>query len=152
MHYILIDIEGYGLAYQVVVNGSVVRYVDWDGVFMFTSVPTGHSSSVLDASPMTPAWHTPDPTPEPDPTPPPAPRRLTKLGFVGRLGSDFPVILAASKQSIEVEIFVRMLDWATPDPDGTSVDLDDPRVIYALNTLEAGGLIGEGRAAEILGA
>ena len=31
-------------------------------------------------------------------------------------------------------------------------DLDDPRVVYALNSLEAGGLIAAGRAAEILSA
>lgn len=76
-------------------------------------------------------------------------RRLTKLAFVGRLGSDFTTILTASKQSVQVEMFVRMLDWATPDPDGTSVDLDDPRVIGALQMLEAGGLIAAGRAQEI---
>ncbi len=78
------------------------------------------------------------------------PRRLTKLAFVGRLGNDFATILAASKQSIQVEMFVRMLDWATPDPDGTSVDLDDPRVAGALQALESGGLIAAGRAQEIL--
>lgn len=77
-------------------------------------------------------------------------RRLTKLAFVGRLGSDFATILVASKQSVQVEMFVRMLDWATPDPDGTSVDLDDPRVIGALQALESGGLIAAGRTQEIL--
>lgn len=151
MQYILIEIEGYGLAYQVVQNGSVLHHVDLNGVFMFTVVPVGHSSSVVDANPPTPAWHV-EPVVEPDPVPAPVSRRLTKLGFVGRLGTDFPVILAASKVDVGVEMFVRMLDWATPDPDGTSVDLDDPRVIYALNQLEAGGVIGAGRAAEILGA
>lgn len=78
------------------------------------------------------------------------PRRLSKLGFVGRLGADFATILTVAKSSVEVELFVRMLDWATPDPDGTSVDLDDPRVIYALNNLETAGVIGVGRAQEIL--
>ena len=77
-------------------------------------------------------------------------RRLTKLAFVGRLGSDFATILTVSKQSVQVEMFVRMLDWATPDPDGTSVDLDDPRVIGALQALEAGRLIAVGRTQEIL--
>lgn len=76
--------------------------------------------------------------------------RLTKLGFIGRLGGDFVNILTAAKQSVQVEMFVKMLDWATPDPDGTSVDLEDPRVIGALQMLEAGGLIATGRAAEIL--
>lgn len=80
----------------------------------------------------------------------PVNRRLTKLAFVGRLGADFATILAAAKTNVQVELFVKMLDWATPDADGTSVDLDDQRVIDALTTLEAAGLIGAGRAGEVL--
>ena len=76
-------------------------------------------------------------------------RRLTKLAFIGRIGTEFSGILTAAKTNVQVELFVRMLDWATPDPDGTSVDLDDPRVVDALTTLEAAGLIGAGRALEI---
>jgi len=79
------------------------------------------------------------------------PRRLSKLGFVSRLGADFATILTLAKSNVEIELFVRMLDWATPDADGTSVDLDDSRVIDALNTLESLGVIGTGRAAVILG-
>lgn len=147
MQYILIETESGVVAYQCIRNGALVAFKDLDGnPFTFTG-----GSSVVDATPPTPAWHV-EPTPNPEPTPEPVVRRLTKLGFVGRLGTDFPVILAASKVDVGVEMFVRMLDWATPDPDGTSVDLDDPRVIYALNQLEAGGVIGAGRAAEILGA
>lgn len=78
------------------------------------------------------------------------PRRLTKLAFIGRIGDDFAGILDAAKVSVQVELFIRMLDWATPDPDGTSVDLDDPRVVSALQTLEAANLLGAGRAQEIL--
>jgi hypothetical protein len=80
----------------------------------------------------------------------PAQRRLTKLAFIGRIGNEFAGILTAARANVQVELFVRMLDWATPDPDGTSVDLDDPRVVEALTTLEAAGLIGAGRAQEIL--
>ena len=76
-------------------------------------------------------------------------RRLTKLAFIGRIGTEFSGILTAAKTNVQVELFVRMLDWATTDPDGTSVDLDDPRVVDALTTLEAAGLIGAGRALEI---
>lgn len=76
-------------------------------------------------------------------------RRLTKLAFIERIGTEFAGILTAAKTNVQVELFVRMLDWATPDPDGTSVDLDDPRVVEALQTLEAAGLIGAGRAQEI---
>lgn len=77
------------------------------------------------------------------------PRRLTKLAFIGRIGDEFAGILSAAKTNVQVELFVRMLDWATPDPDGTSVDLDDPRVVTALDTLEAAGLIAAGRVQEI---
>jgi len=65
-------------------------------------------------------------------TSPPA-RRLTKLAFIGRIGNEFAGILAASKTNVQVELCVRMLYWATPDPDGTSVYLDDPRVVEALS-------------------
>lgn len=80
----------------------------------------------------------------------PTVRRLSKLAFVSRLGSDFATILTVAKTSVEIEMFVRMLDWATPEADGTSVDLDDPRVVYAINALEAGGILAAGRAQEIL--
>ena len=152
MQYILISIQTIGQAYQEVLYGSVVRYTSLDGTTLFTSVPDGLGSEVLDGNPPQPAWALPDPVVEqPAPYVPPA-RRLTKLAYIGRLGPDFINVLTASKTSVEVEAFVRMLDWATPDPDGTSIDLDDPRVIYALNTLEASGVIGAGRAAEILSA
>lgn len=152
MYYILVNINGVGEAYQEITRyGNVVRYTDLEGNTLFTSIPSGVSSSVINATPTQPLWAVPDPIDNPTSEPAPS-RRLTKLGFVGLLGSDFPAILTASKQSLEVELFVRMLDWATPDPDGTSVDLDDPRVIYALNQLEAAGVIGTGRATEILNA
>lgn len=152
MRYILITIDTLGPAYQEVLNGSVVRYTDLDGATLFDTVPNGLGSEVLDDNPPTPVWALPDPVAEqPAPYVPPA-RRLTKLAFVGRLGTDFTTILRASKASVDVELFVKMLDWATPEADGTSIDLDDPRVVYALNSLEAGGLIAAGRAAEILGA
>lgn len=78
------------------------------------------------------------------------PRRLTKLQFIGRLGDNFDTLFAASKTVLEVEKFMKMLDWATPDADGTSVDLDDPRVADALTAFEQAGLIAAGRAQEIL--
>jgi hypothetical protein len=93
--------------------------------------------------------HTHTPIVQDAPANPQGPRRLTKLAFIGKIGSEFAGILTAAKTNVQVELFVRMLDWATPDPDGTSVDLDDPRVVDALTTLEAAGLIAAGRAQEI---
>lgn len=76
-------------------------------------------------------------------------RRLTKLEFVTLLGSDFTAILAAAKASVDVEAFVMLVTLATPDPDGYSIDLDDPRMA-ALYQLETLGVLGTGRAQEIL--
>jgi hypothetical protein len=93
--------------------------------------------------------HTHTPITTAVPAPIQGPRRLTKLAFIGRIGTEFAGILPAAKTNVQVELFVKMLDWATPDPDGTSVDLDDPRVVEALTTLEAAGILGAGRAQEI---
>ncbi len=80
-----------------------------------------------------------------------ASRRVTKLEFVGRLGVDYTPLLSASKQSVEIEAFMKMIDWATPEADGTSLDLEDARIVAALARLEQVGAIAAGRAAEILG-
>lgn len=112
---------------------------------------TGDGNTILADADFIAAHH-PDAVLLPELPAPPAPpvRRLSKLGFIGKLGSDYKNILSASKTNIDVEMFVKQLDYATPNADGTCVDLDDPRVVYALNTLEAGGLIAAGRSAEIL--
>ena len=76
-------------------------------------------------------------------------RQLTKLEFVALLGPDFTSILSAAKTSVDVEAFVMMVTLATPDANGYAVDLDDPRMA-ALTQLEAFGVLGVGRAQEIL--
>ena len=152
MFYILIHIDTIGEAYQEVLNGQVQRYTSLTGDTLFSTIPTGLSSSTLDTIYEQPKWALLDPVVEPYVEPPLPARRLTKLAFVGRLGTDFVKILSTAKVSVEVELFVKMLDWATPEADGTSIDLDDPRVVYALNTLESNGLIAPGRALEILNA
>lgn len=151
MSYILILIHGLGQAYQVIINGIVVKYVDINGNFLFDLVPSGYSSEVIDSSPNTPSWHV-DLYITNQPSVILQNRRVTKLEFISRLGSDFRNILTAAKSNVDVELFVKQLDWATPEADGTSVDLDDIRVIYALNSLETAGLIAVGRTQEILNA
>jgi hypothetical protein len=148
MLYDLIEFsDGVQAIREINANGHVTRYCDADGMDIGRLY-----EQVNIIGTAAPAWALPDPVAEqPAPYVPPA-RRLTKLAFVGRLGSDFIGILMASKVNVDVEMFVKMLDWATPDPDGTSVDLDDPRVVYALNMLEASGVIAAGRATEILNA
>lgn len=63
-------------------------------------------------------------------------RRLTKQEFLDLLGdAAVTFILAAAKQDIEVEKWIKRLDLTTPDPDGTSVDLDDPRTIAGVRSI-----------------
>ncbi len=92
------------------------------------------------------------PWPMPAPAAPPKPRRLTKLEFI-RLFTDveFATILAASKQSVALEAWYERFRLATPEPDGTSIDLDDPRTVGGVLALQQAGLLAPGRAAEILG-
>lgn len=89
----------------------------------------------------------------PDAVPVPG-RRMTKLAFVARLGEPaFVALLAMAKQSLEVEAMMKLIEWAQPDPDGTSIDLDDPR-FQRLHQLEpalvAQGVVSAGWASEVL--
>ena len=65
-------------------------------------------------------------------------RRLTKQEFLDLLGdAAVTFILSAAKTDIEVEKWVKRLDLTTPDPDGTSIDLDDPRTVAGVTTIGA---------------
>ena len=84
----------------------------------------------------------------------PIPRRVTKLDFVARLGDDaFDELLLTARSSVAIEKFVKLIDWATPEADGTSIDLDDPRV-QAVRSLEpmlvASGKVTAGWADSVL--
>lgn len=60
-----------------------------------------------------------------------------------------PEHLTATKASVDVEAFVMLVTLATPDAGGYAIDLDDPRMV-ALYQLEQAGVLGAGRAQEIL--
>lgn len=148
MDYILLDF-GDAQAYQVISNGVLIRYATLTGEDF--SFPPGFGGRVIDAAPPKPVWDVVETPAAEAPYAPPV-RRVSKLAFVGLLGKDFHTILTVAKSNTDVEMFVRMLDWATPEADGTSIDLDDPRVAYALSALESAGLLASGRALEILNA
>ena len=81
--------------------------------------------------------------------------RLTKLDFVERVGeSAFRAILAASRESVDMEALIKPIDWATPEADYTSIDTADPRV-QKLRELEPGlvaaGIVSAGWADSVLG-
>ena len=82
-------------------------------------------------------------------------RRLTKLELIGRMGEAvFVSIIGMAQQSVEMAAWVEMVRMTTPDPDGTSIDLDDPRTLAGLNALEpvliAQGIVSEGWAAGVV--
>lgn len=77
-------------------------------------------------------------------------RRLTKLEFASLLGAAFPAILAAGKTNIMAETWVKMVELATPDPDGYSIDLDDPRLAEGLMTFETLGAVEAGTTERVL--
>lgn len=55
--------------------------------------------------------------------------QITRLQFVERIGMNaFLTLLGMAKQSVEVEAMMKLIEWATPDPDGTSINLKDPRL------------------------
>ena len=97
------------------------------------------------------------------PVEPPDPsRRLTKLQFRNLFSPEEKVAIefasldnpSASQdvrlQAAGLRVFLADVESATPEPDGTSIDLDDPRTVAGVNALESYGLIATGRAAEIL--
>lgn len=81
-------------------------------------------------------------------------RRVSKLEFVTRLGdAAFTKLLELSLSSIEIMKFVKLIDWATAELDGTSIDLDDPRVQKVAElepVLISLGVVEAGWAAEVL--
>ena len=82
-------------------------------------------------------------------------RRLTKLELIGRMGEAvFIAILGMAQQSVEMAAWVELVRMATPEPDGTSIDLDDPRTLAGLNALEpvliAQGVVSAGWASGVV--
>ena len=82
-------------------------------------------------------------------------RRLTKLELIGRMGEAvFVAIIGMAQQSVEIAAWIEMVRMTTPDPDGTSIDLDDPRTLAGFNALEpvliAQGIVPEGWAAGVV--
>jgi hypothetical protein len=71
--------------------------------------------------------------------------RLTKLEYMNRFtDSELATIYTAAKTVVSVEIWLEKFKLAS------EINLDDPYTIGGLQAMEAAGLIGVGRAAEIL--
>ena len=82
-------------------------------------------------------------------------RRLTKLELIGRMGEAvFVSIIGMAQQSVEMAAWVELVRMATPEQDGTSIDLDDQRTLAGLNALEpvlvAQGIVSAGWASGVV--
>jgi len=78
---------------------------------------------------------------------------MSKLDYMNLFHDDeLAAIYGAAKVYVQVEVWLAKFNAATPEADGTSIDRDDPRTAKGLHDLEAAGLIGVGRALEILNA
>ena len=76
---------------------------------------------------------------------------LTKLEFMQRFTDvELATLYTVAKTNVAVEIWLAMFNATTPDAQGYSVYLNDPRTIESVQMLEAAGLLAAGRAAEIL--
>ena len=77
--------------------------------------------------------------------------RLTKQQFIDRLPEGvFTAILSAAKASVDVEAWLFRFNAAATDPDGTSIDLADPRTITGVNGLVSAGLMSAEQGAAFL--
>jgi hypothetical protein len=73
------------------------------------------------------------------------------LEFIDLLtDTEYATILGAARESVAIEAWIKKLELATPNDDGTSIDLDDPRTQGGVQALGLIGLLGDGRAEEIM--
>lgn len=71
--------------------------------------------------------------------------QISKLAYMDRFAdAELAAIYGAAKASLAVEIWLEKFNLAE------FIDLSDPRTLAGLQALEANGLIGAGRALEIL--
>ena len=70
---------------------------------------------------------------------------LSKIDFMGLFtDAELVVIYTAAKTSVPIEVWIKKLEAAT------EITLSNPATVSGINALESAGLIGAGRAQEIL--
>ena len=140
MQYILIEFLDGVQGYQEISFGNVQRYTDLNG----TTLDKGSACKIIQASPVQPIWALPDPVTN---TAIGGPRELTKYMYMSRFtDTELATLYTAAKSVIQIEIWLEKFKLAEV------INLDDPTTIAGLHAIEAAGLIGVGRASEILNA
>jgi len=116
-------------------------------------IVTEYEATLPDPEHLTPGWRceqiiiaaaSPDDLVEVDTRKYGGRRLLTKLDFIELLGdAAYPAILTMAKASVQIEAWMKKMELTTPDADGYSVNLDDPRT--------QGGVAAIGAALEMQG-
>ena len=139
MNYIKVQFDDGTIAFQEVSRGQVMRYCDDAGATLNLS----GGCSVIDPTPEQPAWALADPVLTDQSTP--ESRVISKLQYMNKFHDDeLAGIFGTAKVSLAVEIWLEKFHLAE------FINLDDPTLLYGLQALEAAGLIGSGRAVEII--
>lgn len=142
MDYLLIRTDSGRDILQESCRGVVQRYTDLVGVTV--EPPSAGSEVVCEA---TPEWGLPDlPAAEPGAA---FGRRITKLAFLTRFTDSEAVHIDLASQGATVEA-ASMRRYQAKVNAAEWIDLDRPDTRLGVQTLEAVGLIGAGRALEIL--
>jgi hypothetical protein len=85
---------------------------------------------------------------------PPTPyvsKRLSKLEFLRLLTDlEYESILSLAKTQVSIEAWLKKFEMATSEPDGTSIDLNDPRTIAGIHGMCAAGIFNTIRRDQIL--
>jgi hypothetical protein len=142
-----------GEGYQVMFGGYTVRVTDLDG----NTVVGAFEYTTTDTSPTPPAWLDPDPEVDPPPpADPPTEILISKVALLRRATLTERVALEMAQidnPAAEIEqrqYAATMRVWMRELEIMKAINLVDPAVILGIQGLESSGLIGRGRAAEIL--
>lgn len=121
--------------------GRTLRYCDDNGV---TVNPASEPHSIIES--LNPAWALSDPAPEPASVPAPS-RIVSKLDYMSRFtDAELATIFTVAKTEVAIEVWLEKFRIAE------FVDLDNASTQSGVHALELFGLIGTGRAGEILDA
>lgn len=142
-----------GEGYQVMFGGYPVRVTDLDGNTVVGAV----EYTTIDTSPTPPAWLEPDPEVEPPPAAdPPTEILISKVALLRRATLTERVSMEMAQidnpgASIEQRQYAAtMRVWMRELESMKAINLVDPEVIAGIRGLESAGLIGSGRADQIL--
>jgi hypothetical protein len=131
------------MKYAIIENGTVINVTLWDGTTEWS--PPESTIAVSCPDEVGPGWTYEDGTFIAPPVPEPGPIILNKVDFLRLFTQQERIdIRAAAAVNPVVADYQSMLDAAV------TVNLQDPDILSGIPLLEQAGLIGPGRAAQIL--